>query len=62
MKSAYTADRQHGAQIMDNHGTWIAMAVQDGEYWFTVGTYRTLAMAQKKSVAALAKHGYEIEF
>ena len=62
MITACTADCQHGVDIMDNHGTWIAMATQVGDYWFTIGTYKNLAMAKKKSIAALAKHGYEIKF
>lgn len=71
MKSAYTADRLHGVEIMeiDSGETFMACAVMEGnghysrfDYWFTVGHYKSLKMAQKKAVAALAKHGYEIEF
>ena len=44
--------------FFDNHTNIIAMAQQDGEYWFTIGYFKTLAGAKRSAVKQLAALGY----
>lgn len=32
--------------------------MQDGEYWFTIGRYKTENGAKRAAIKALKKHGY----
>ena len=42
----------------DGFGGILTMALQDGEYWFTVGWYKTIANAKRGAAKQLAKLGY----
>lgn len=42
----------------DGFGGILTMALQDGEYWFTVGWYKTIANAKRGAAKQLARLGY----
>ena len=45
--------------FFDNAGlSIIACAMQDGEFWFTIGRYKTLANAKRAAKKEMAAHGY----
>lgn len=44
----------------DGQGRILAAAMQDGEYWFTIGWYKSEKTAIRASVKQLAKLGYEL--
>ena len=39
----------------------VVTAIQDGEYWFYIGTYKTLRNAKKQAVRQMAQLGYTID-
>lgn len=39
----------------------IVVAEQDGEYWFTIGHFKTLAGAKRSAVKQMARHGYTFD-
>ncbi len=39
----------------------IVAAIQDGEYWFQIGIYKTLRNAKKQAVRQMAQFGYTID-
>lgn len=44
----------------DGFGGILTMALQDGEYWFTVGWYKTIANAKRGAAKQLARLGYTL--
>lgn len=44
--------------FFDNDGSIIAIAEQDGEYWFSIGYFNTLAGAKRSATRQLAALGY----
>lgn len=38
----------------------MVFACQDGELWFTVGSFRTVAGAKRSAVRKMADHGYKL--
>ena len=44
--------------FFENDGSILAFAQQDGEYWFSVGYFKTLAGAKRSAVRQLAALGY----
>ena len=46
--------------MCDASGRYLAAAMQDGEYWFTIGWYKSEKTAIRASIKKLAKHGYEL--
>jgi len=60
MKSYKTKDGNHSISIHNNGGSFLTIASQYGEYWFTVGTYKTEATALRHAKKSLARFGYEI--
>lgn len=44
--------------FFDNDGSILAMAQQDGEYWFSIGYFKTLAGAKRSATKQMAALGY----
>lgn len=47
--------------FFDNDGSIIAMAEQDGEYWFSIGYFKTLAGAKRSAIKQMAALGYTFD-
>lgn len=47
--------------FFDNDNSIIAMAEQDGEYWFSIGYFKTLAGAKRSAVRQMAALGYTFD-
>lgn len=46
----------------NNNGANIhAFAEQDGEYWFTIGSFKTLAGAKRSTVKQMTRLGYTFD-
>lgn len=39
----------------------IAMAKEHGEYWFTIGTYKSLKNAKRAAIKQMGVHGYTFD-
>ena len=39
----------------------MVFACQEGEFWFTVGSYKTLKGAKRSAVRKMADHGYKVD-
>lgn len=55
--STKSIDLHHDA---DTVGRILAVACQDGEYWFTIGWYKTETGALRSAKKQLARLGYEL--
>lgn len=45
-----------------NENDIMVFAIQDGEYWFTIGkSYKSLKNAKRAAVKEMAKHGYTFD-
>ena len=47
--------------FFDNDGSIIALAEQDGEYWFSIGYFKTLAGAKRSAIRQMAALGYTFD-
>lgn len=48
--------------FFNNGGTSIlAYALQDGEFWFTIGGYKTLTNAKRSAIKAMGVLGYTFD-
>lgn len=47
--------------FFDNDGSIIAIAQQDGEYWFSIGYFNTLAGAKRSAIRQMAALGYTFD-
>lgn len=45
----------------DGMGRIMAVATQDGEYWFSLGWYKTEAGAKRAAAKQMAAHNYEFD-
>lgn len=39
----------------------MVFACQEGEFWFTVGSYKTLKGAKRSAVRKMSDHGYKVD-
>lgn len=63
MKTLYCTDPRKSVQMMmdaDSLGRILVAAMQEGEYWFTIGWYKTEAGAIRSAKKQLARLGYTL--
>lgn len=63
MKTIFCTDTRKAVEMMmdaDTMGRILAVATQDGEYWFTLGWYKTEAGAVRSARKQLAALGYTL--
>lgn len=68
MTTIYTTDGHAAVEIMESHGSYIANAVMvnsfDGfgfDWWFNIGTFKTLKNAIKSAKRQMAELNRELE-
>ena len=49
---------QKAVRFFNNMNCILVFAIESGEYWFTIGEYKTIAGAKKAAIKKMAKHGY----
>ena len=63
MKTIYCTDTRKSVEMMfnaDGFGGILVAAMQDGEYWFTIGWFETEAGAVRSAKRQLANLGYTL--
>lgn len=63
MSTIYCKDSSKSVEFMENadgQGRILAIACEDGEYWFTLGWYKTEAGAVRSARKQLAALGYTL--
>lgn len=53
--------KSKAVKFFNNGSTIMVFAIEEGEYWFTIGDYRTEAGAKRAATRVMAKYGYTFD-